>query len=87
MRVKQHQSSAELYDFRPWKLNGSRLKKTGPFGDNRTSLIIKEARGALECNLIGRCPFFKNLYNPFKKRFAFGYPVSELLDYKIFQKQ
>ena len=38
--------------------------------------------GALECNLTGRCPFFKNLHNPFRKKFAFRYPVSELLDSK-----
>ena len=42
--------------------------------------------GALECpleyKLTGRCPFFKNLHNPFKKKIAFRYPVSELLDYK-----
>ena len=35
--------------------------------------------GALECNLTLRCPFFKN---PLGKKFAFRYPVSELLDYK-----
>ena len=40
---------------------------------------------ALECNLTGRCPLFKNLHNPFRKKFAFQYPVSELLDYKNFQ--
>ena len=38
---------------------------------------------ALECNLTGRCPFFKSLQNPFRKKFAFRYPVSEFLDYKI----
>ena len=25
--------------------------------------------GALECNLTGRCPFFKSLHNPFRKKF------------------
>ena len=42
--------------------------------------------GAFECNLTGRCSFFKNLHNLFIKQFAFRYPVSELLDYKKFQK-
>ena len=49
--------------------------------------LEKSLRGALECNLTGRCPFFKNLYNPFRKKIAFRYPVSELLDYKKLQKQ
>ena len=40
--------------------------------------------GALECNLMGRHPFFKNLHSP---SFAFRYPVSELLDYNNFKKQ
>ena len=44
--------------------------------------IGQEAPGALECNLTGRCSFFKNLHNPLRKKFAFQYPVSELLDYK-----
>ena len=43
--------------------------------------------GALECNLTGRCPFFKNLYNPLRKKLAFRHPVLELLDNKKFQKQ
>ena len=38
--------------------------------------------GAPECNLMGRCPFFKNLHSPFRKKFAFRHPVSELLDYE-----
>ena len=38
--------------------------------------------GALECNLTGRCSFFKDLHNPFGKKIAFWYPVSEFLDYK-----
>ena len=42
---------------------------------------------ALECNLTGRCPFIKNLHNPFRKKTAFRYPVSEFLNYKKFQKQ
>ena len=32
---------------------------------------IKEPRGALECNLTGRCPFFKSLHNPFRKKMHF----------------
>ena len=43
--------------------------------------------GALEYNLTGRCPFFKNLSNLFKKKICVSIPVSELLDYKDFQKQ
>ena len=43
------------------------------------------SEGALECNLMGRQPFFKNLQNSFKKKFAFRYPVSELLDYNNFK--
>ena len=39
-----------------------------------------------ECNLTGRCPFFKNPTTRLGKKFAFRYPVSELLDYKIFRK-
>ena len=38
--------------------------------------------GALECSMTGRRPFCKNLDNLFGKKFAFQYPVSELLDYK-----
>ena len=38
--------------------------------------------GALEYNLTGRCPFFKNSTSRSEKRIAFEYPVSELLDYK-----
>ena len=34
--------------------------------------------GAFECKLTGMCPFLK-------EKFAFRYPVSELLDYKEFQ--
>ena len=36
--------------------------------------------GLLERNMMGRCSFFKNLYNLLRKKFAFQYPVSELLD-------
>ena len=43
--------------------------------------------GAFQCNLTGMCPFFKNLHNSFRKKFAFPYTVSELLNYKKFQKQ
>ena len=31
--------------------------------------------GALECNLTGRCPFFKNLHNLFWEKIACRYPV------------
>ena len=45
-----------------------------------------EERG-LECNLTERCPFFKNLHNPFRKKLHFDNLVSELLSYMKFQKQ
>ena len=41
----------------------------------------------LECNLRGRCPFLRISTTRLGKKFAFRYPVSELLDYKKFQKQ
>ena len=30
--------------------------------------------GALECNLTGRCPFFKSLHNPFRKKICILIP-------------
>ena len=30
--------------------------------------------GALECNLMRRCPFFKNLHNPFGKKICISIP-------------
>ena len=27
--------------------------------------------GGIECNLTGRCPYFKNFHNPFRQKFAF----------------
>ena len=30
--------------------------------------------GALECNLTGRCPFFKSLHNPFRKKISILIP-------------
>ena len=30
--------------------------------------------GALECNLTGRCPFFKDLHNPFRKKICILIP-------------
>ena len=50
-------------------------------------LQLRPQGGTLERNLMGRCPFFKNLHNPFRKKIAFRYPVSELLDYKKIKKQ
>ena len=32
---------------------------------------LEPGGGALECNLTGRCPFFKSLYNPFRKKLHF----------------
>ena len=34
--------------------------------------------GALECNITGMCPFFKNLCSLFRKKMTFQYSVSEL---------
>ena len=33
-----------------------------------------EGEGALGCNLTGRCPFFKNLHNPFGKKICISTP-------------
>ena len=33
-----------------------------------------EGGGALECNLTGRCPFFTNLHNPFRKKICISTP-------------
>ena len=54
---------------------------------SKAAILVHGGGGALECNLTGRCPFFKNPHNPFWKKFAFRYPVSELLDYKKIRKQ
>ena len=35
------------------------------------SSTLDPGGGTLECNLTGRCPFFKDLHNPFRKKFAF----------------
>ena len=57
--------------------------------DPATPQNLKRAPGgrALECNLTGKFPFFKNLHNPFRKKMHFRYPVSELFDYKKLRKQ
>ena len=39
-------------------------------------LMYLPGGGALECNLTGRCPFCKNVHNPYGKKIAFQYPVS-----------
>ena len=36
---------------------------------------------ALECNLMGKCPFFKNPHNPFRKKICIPIPCLELLDF------
>ena len=47
-----------------------------------------EGGGALEYNLTEMCLFFKNLQDlGIGKKIAFPYSVSELLDYKNFEKQ
>ena len=52
---------------------------------SKEAILVHGGGGALECNLTGRCSFFKNPHNPFRKKFAFRYPVSALLDYKKFE--
>ena len=41
--------------------------------------VMLQSPGQGECNWTGRCPFFKNL-QMFRKKIAFQYPVSELLN-------
>ena len=41
--------------------------------------VVQPGGGALECNLTGRYPFFKNLTTRLGKRIAFPYPVSEFV--------
>ena len=40
--------------------------------------------GAFECNFTGRCPFFKNLHNPFRKKICSSIPCFGIIR---FQKQ
>ena len=47
--------------------------------DNKTLDKTATRGGGLECNMTRRYPFFTNLRNLFRKKFAFHYPVSELL--------
>ena len=49
-------------------------------------MVVPGGEGARECNMTGRCPFFKNLDNLFLKKFAFQYTVSEIVDYKTIAK-
>ena len=41
--------------------------------------------GVHESNLTGKYPFFTNLHNPFWKKFAFRYPVSEIISLQKIQ--
>ena len=43
-------------------------------------------RGALESNLTGRCPFFKNLHYPFRKK-CISIPCFGIIRLQKFQKQ
>ena len=45
-------------------------------------MFAVKPRGALECNLTGRCPFLRISTTRLGKRFAFQYPVSGFLDYR-----
>ena len=58
-----------------------------PFRRTKKTKNFEAPGRALECNMTRSCPFFKNLHNPFGKKFVFRYPVSELLDYKKLKKQ
>ena len=49
---------------------------------SKAAILVHGGGGALECNLMGRCPFFKNPTTRLREKIAFRYPVSELLDYK-----
>ena len=35
---------------------------------SKAAILVPVGGGALECNLTGRCPFFKNPHNPFRKK-------------------
>ena len=52
-----------------------------------TSSLVPKPGGGLERNMTGRCPFFKNFHNLFRKEIAFQYPVSELNFQKTIGKQ
>ena len=41
---------------------------------SRRTMQRRGGRGALECNLTGRCPFFKSLHNPFRKKICILIP-------------
>ena len=45
-----------------------------------------EAQGALEYNMTGRCPFFKNLLNLFRRNIFIAVPCFEILDYETMAK-
>ena len=51
-----------------------------PCQTDRTSVaqLHEPPGGALECNLIGRCPFFKSLHNPLRKKIWFLIPCFEI---------
>ena len=42
------------------------------------SIVHSRGQGALECNMKGKWPFFKNLYSLFGKKCAFQYTVWEV---------
>ena len=41
---------------------------------SRCSCAVSPGGGALECNMTGRCPFFKNLHNPFRRKICISIP-------------
>ena len=55
------------------------------FSDTRCN--FGRGGGKLECNLTGTCHFLRISTTSLGKNIAFRYPVSKLLDYKIFPKQ
>ena len=42
--------------------------------EHTVSMACLPGGGALECNLTGRCPFFKSLPNPFRKKICILIP-------------
>ena len=44
-----------------------------------TEIRTAKGPGALECNLTGRCPTFKNLHNPFRGKICISIPFSGII--------
>ena len=48
--------------------------KSLPQGGQSNNRHMGVPPGALECNMTGRCPFFKNLHNLFRKKLCISIP-------------